>query len=133
MNPRQLDRVSSSGGFWNFFRYVAIWRDIFWRWKNLVKWSDLFFLGNYEALEQMYGEAGTDYIYDSLATRARLRDKQDLCYNEDIYQTIFPPKQPRLSLADAFAGAGKKNKRKLPIEVVFYLKLSIKKYWDLKW
>ena len=79
----------------------------------------------------MYGEAGTDYIYDSLATRARLRDKQDLCYNEDIYQTIFPPKQPRLSLADAFAGAGKKNKRKLPIEVMFHLKLS-KKIFGLK-
>ena len=81
--------------------------------------------GNYEALEQMYGEAGTDYIYDSLATRARLRDKQDLCYNEDIYQTIFPPKQPRLSLADAFAGAGKKNKRKLPIEVLCMLSFKI--------
>jgi len=73
--------------------------------------------GNYEALEQMYGEAGTEDIYDSFATRVRVRDKQDLCYNEDIYQTIFPPKQPRLSLADiSFGGTGKKNKRKLPIE-----------------
>ena len=58
----------------------------------------------------MYGEAGTEDIYDSFATRVRVRDKQDLCYNEDIYQTIFPPKQPRLSLADiSFGGTGKKN------------------------
>ena len=58
--------------------------------------------------KKMYGEAGTEDIYDSFATRVRVRDKQDLCYNEDIYQTIFPPKQPRLSLADiSFGGTGK--------------------------
>ena len=64
--------------------------------------------------KQMYGEAGTEDIYDSFATRVRVRDKQDLCYNEDIYQTIFPPKQPRLSLADiSFGGTGKNVPRNL--------------------
>ena len=63
----------------------------------------------------MYGEVGTDQIYDSFASKVRLRDQQDLYYNEDIYQTIFPPKQPRLSLADAFA-INKQNKRKAPID-----------------
>lgn len=72
--------------------------------------------GNYEALEQMYGEAGTEDIYDSFASRSRLRDRQDLYYNEDIYQTIFPPRQPRLSLADISFGNIKKNKRKAPID-----------------
>lgn len=72
--------------------------------------------GNYEALEQMYGEAGTEDIYDSFASRVRLRDRQDLYYNDDIYQTIFPPRQPRLSLANiSFAGT-KKNKRKAPLD-----------------
>ena len=57
----------------------------------------------------MYGEAGTEYIYHSFSTKVRLRDK-DLCYNEDIYQTIFPPKQQRLSLADiSFGGVKKVN------------------------
>ena len=60
-------------------------------------------------LGQMYGEAGTEYIYHSFSTKVRLRDK-DLCYNEDIYQTIFPPKQQRLSLADiSFGGVKKVN------------------------
>ena len=64
--------------------------------------------------KQMYGEAGTEDIYDSFATRVRVRDKQDLCYNEDIYQTIFPPKQPRLSLADiSFGGTGKNVPRNI--------------------
>ena len=63
----------------------------------------------------MYGEVGTDQIYDSFASKVRLRDQQDLYYNEDIYQTIFPPKQPRLSLADAFS-INKQNKRKAPID-----------------
>ena len=56
----------------------------------------------------MYGEAGTEYIYDSFATKVRLRDQQDLYFNEDIYQTIFPPRQPRLSLADISFGGVKK-------------------------
>ena len=60
-------------------------------------------------LGQMYGEAGTEYIYHSTA-KVRLRDK-DLCYNEDIYQTIFPPKQQRLSLADISFGGVKKVNR----------------------
>lgn len=70
---------------------------------------------NYEALEQMYGEAGTEYIYDSFASKIRLRDQEDLYYNEDIYQTIFPPRQPRLSLADISFGGTKKSKRNAPI------------------
>jgi guanine nucleotide exchange factor VAV len=72
--------------------------------------------GDYEALEQMYGEAGTEYVYDSFATKVRLRDQHDLYYNEDIYQTIFPPKQPRLSLADISFGGTKKSKRAAPID-----------------
>ncbi len=73
--------------------------------------------GNYEALEQMYGEAGTEDIYDSFASQVRLSDRQDFYYNEDIYQTIFPPRQPRLSLANISFGNGtKKNKRKAPID-----------------
>ncbi len=72
---------------------------------------------NYEAMNQMYGEAGTEYIYDSFATKisSRARDQHDLYYNEDIYQTIFPPKAPRLSLSDISFGSVKKNKRAAPI------------------
>ena len=80
----------------------------------------------------MYGEVGTDQIYDSFASKVRLRDQQDLYYNEDIYQTIFPPKQPRLSLADAFS-INKQNKRKAPIDELLTTEdkyLVNEKYWD---
>ena len=80
----------------------------------------------------MYGEVGTDQIYDSFASKVRLRDQQDLYYNEDIYQTIFPPKQPRLSLADAFS-INKQNKRKAPIDELLTTEdkyLVSEKYWD---
>ena len=83
----------------------------------------------------MYGEVGTDQIYDSFASKVRLRDQQDLYYNEDIYQTIFPPKQPRLSLADAFS-INKQNKRKAPIDELlttedkYLVSEKYEKYWD---
>lgn len=75
--------------------------------------------GNYEALNQLYGEAGTEYIYDSFATQLKASSsiiEEDLYTNESIYQTIFPPKAPRLSLADLSFGSSKKSKRAAPIQ-----------------
>ena len=93
--------------------------------------------GNYEELEQMYKCNNTEDLYDSFAHRVRVREgKENMYFNEDIYQTIFPPKQPRLSLADTFAGAGKKNKRKAPIEELLstedkYLENLIVRFSDI--
>eukprot|EP00094_Tigriopus_californicus_P003786 TCALIF_03642-PA protein Name:"Similar to Vav Protein vav (Drosophila melanogaster)" AED:0.02 eAED:0.02 QI:0/0/0/0.66/0.5/0.33/3/0/716 len=64
----------------------------------------------YETLNQLYGEAETEYLYDSFNRSAK--DLEQSHY-EDIYQTIFPPKQPRLSLDISF---GKKSKRAAPVE-----------------
>ncbi len=66
----------------------------------------------YETLNQLYGEAETEYIYDSFSRTAREIDQS---HYEDIYQTIFPPKQPRQSLSLLGAG-GKKSKRQAPIQ-----------------
>ncbi len=79
--------------------------------------------GNYEELEKQI--CSQDLLYsDSFGqgqggNSNKIRGQESMYFNEDIYQTIFPPKQPRLSLADisSFAtGAGKRNKRKAPIE-----------------
>lgn len=64
----------------------------------------------YETLNQLYGEAEPEYLYDSFNRSAK--DLEQSHY-EDIYQTIFPPKQPRLSLDISF---GKKSKRAAPVE-----------------
>lgn len=64
----------------------------------------------YESLNMIYGEAETEYIYDSFN---RTMPALDQSHYEDIYQTIFPPKQPRLSLDISF---GKKSKRSAPIQ-----------------
>jgi hypothetical protein len=67
---------------------------------------------HYESLNEMYGEAETEYIYDSFS-----RNVNDFgqSHYEDIYQTIFPPKQPRQSLS-LLGGGGKKSKRAAPIQ-----------------
>lgn len=74
--------------------------------------------GNYEELERQ----GQDLLYSEGGQGAGNKIKggqESMYFNEDIYQTIFPPKQPRSALANisSFAtGAGKRNKRKAPIE-----------------
>lgn len=65
---------------------------------------------DYDTLNKLYGEAETEYIYDSFSRN--LKDFEESQY-EDIYQTIFPPKQPRLSLDISF---GKKSKRAAPMQ-----------------
>lgn len=61
----------------------------------------------YDSLSELYGEAETEYIYESFSRGSIRRSQQEKHY-EDIYQTIFPPKAPRLSLD---LGFGKKSKR----------------------
>ena len=63
----------------------------------------------YESLNEVYGEAETEYIYDSFSRSAKNLEED---HYEDIYQTIFPPKQPRLSLDISF---GKKSRRAAPM------------------
>ena len=68
----------------------------------------------YEELNHLYGEAETEYIYDSFTHCSRDLDES---HYEDIYQTIFPPKQPRQSLS--LLGGGKKSKRAAPMNELF--------------
>ncbi len=64
---------------------------------------------DYEVLNRLYGEAETEYLYDSFS---RTRDLDESHY-EDIYQTIFPPRQSRLPLDISF---GRKSKRAAPMQ-----------------
>ncbi len=64
---------------------------------------------DYEVLNRIYGEAETEYLYDSFS---RTRDLDESHY-EDIYQTIFPPRQSRLPLDISF---GRKSKRAAPMQ-----------------
>ena len=45
--------------------------------------------GNYEQLENLYGQAGTEDVYDSFTNRIRLRDKENMYYNEGTVYFIF--------------------------------------------
>ncbi len=67
---------------------------------------------DYEQLNRTYGEAETEYLYDSFTRPARDLDES---HYEDIYQTIFPPRQSRLPLDISFGGS-KRSKRSAPMQ-----------------
>ncbi len=84
---------------------------------------------DYEVLNRLYGEAETEYLYDSFSrsaiysgggggggggnTMINTSLPLDESHYEDIYQTIFPPKQSRLPLDISF---GRKSKRAAPMQ-----------------
>ncbi len=69
--------------------------------------------GDYEVLNHLYGEAETEYLYDSFSTSLREEVSAEDSHYEDIYQTIFPPRQSRLPLDISFR---RKNKREAPMQ-----------------
>ena len=71
---------------------------------------------HYQELNELYGNAGTEYVFESFAAPTRTADSLYEKY-EGIYQTLFPPKAPRLSLnVAATPGAKRKKKRQRPLD-----------------